>query len=57
MLCIKLLEATMERLRKANEQIYDLTFLGVRSRILKSIIRMSEQYGTPIENGILSTSS
>jgi CRP/FNR family cyclic AMP-dependent transcriptional regulator len=53
MLCLKLLEATMERLRKANEQIYDLTFLGVRSRILKSIIRMSEQYGTPIEEGIL----
>ena len=43
----------MERLRKANEQIYDLTFLGVRSRILKSILRMSEQYGTPTPEGIL----
>ncbi|MCD1258725.1 Crp/Fnr family transcriptional regulator [Paenibacillus athensensis] len=52
-LCLKLLESTMQRLRKANEQIYDLTFLGVRSRILKSIIRLSEQYGVPSKNGLL----
>lgn len=43
----------MERLRKANEQIYDLSFLGVRSRILKSIIRLSEQYGVHTNEGIL----
>jgi len=52
-LCLKLLESTMQRLRKANEQIYDLTFLGVRSRILKSIIRLSEQYGIPSKDGLL----
>lgn len=52
-LCLKLLEATMERLRKANEQIYDLTFLGVRSRILKSIVRLSEEYGVSTKEGIL----
>jgi CRP/FNR family transcriptional regulator len=52
-LIIKLLEATMERLRKANEQIYDLTFLDVRSRILKTIIRLSLEYGTATEEGIL----
>ncbi|MEW9700967.1 Crp/Fnr family transcriptional regulator [Paenibacillus sp. SI8] len=52
-LILKLLETTMERLRKANEQIYDLTFLGVRSRILKTIVRLSEQHGIPTENGLL----
>ncbi|MNI33393.1 cAMP receptor protein [compost metagenome] len=52
-LCLKLLVATMERLRNANEQIYDLTFLGVRSRILKSIIRLSEEYGIPTNEGLL----
>ncbi|NEW08059.1 Crp/Fnr family transcriptional regulator [Paenibacillus sp. SYP-B3998] len=52
-LCLKLLETTMERLRKANEQIYDLTFLGVRSRIMKTIIRLSEQHGIPTDDGLL----
>jgi CRP/FNR family cyclic AMP-dependent transcriptional regulator len=52
-LIIKLLEATMERLRKANEQIYDLTFLDVRSRILKTIMRLSLEYGKATEEGIL----
>ncbi|MFC5450728.1 Crp/Fnr family transcriptional regulator [Paenibacillus aestuarii] len=52
-LCLKLLETTMERLRKANEQIYDLTFLGVRSRVMKTIIRLAEQHGVPSEEGLL----
>lgn len=52
-LCLKLLETTMERLRKANEQIYDLTFLGVRSRIMKTIVRLSEEHGTPTKDGLL----
>jgi CRP/FNR family cyclic AMP-dependent transcriptional regulator len=52
-LILKLLETTMERLRQANEQIYDLTFLGVRSRIMKTIIRLSEQHGTPTPEGLL----
>lgn len=52
-LCLKLLETTMQRLRHANDQIYDLTFLGVRSRIIKTIIRLSEQHGNATPNGIL----
>jgi CRP/FNR family transcriptional regulator, cyclic AMP receptor protein len=52
-LIIKLLEATMERLRNANEQIYDLTFLDVRSRILKVMMRLSVEYGKDTEEGIL----
>lgn len=50
-LCLKLLEITADRLRKANEQIFDLTFLGVRSRIFKTIIRLSEEYGEPSQQG------
>lgn len=52
-LCLKLLEITAQRLRKANEQIEDLTFLDVRSRIIKNIRRLSEDYGKPIPGGLL----
>jgi CRP/FNR family cyclic AMP-dependent transcriptional regulator len=52
-LCLSLLEISMERLRKANEQIHDLTFLDVRSRILKNIHRLSEDYGKPVQGGLL----
>lgn len=52
-LCLRLLEVTMERLRQANEQIYDLTFLDVRSRTVKTIHRLSEQYGTAKPAGML----
>ncbi|MFK7694825.1 Crp/Fnr family transcriptional regulator [Paenibacillus sp. HJGM_3] len=44
-LCMKLLEVTMNRLRKANEQIHDLTFLDVRTRILKTVYQLSLDYG------------
>lgn len=44
-LCLKLLEVTMNRLRKANEQIHDLTFLDVRTRILKTVYQLSLDYG------------
>lgn len=52
-LCLKLLETTMQRLRHANDQIYDLTFLGVRSRIIKTILRLSEQHGIATSDGLL----
>ncbi|MDG0812103.1 Crp/Fnr family transcriptional regulator [Cohnella rhizosphaerae] len=35
----------MNRLRKANQQIYDLTFLSVRSRIIKRLVAWCEEYG------------
>lgn len=44
-LSLRLLEVTMNRLRRANEQIHDLTFLDVRSRILKAIYQLSLEYG------------
>lgn len=36
------LDYTMERLRRANQQIYDLTFLNVRTRILKRLLALAE---------------
>jgi len=37
-IAMQMLWTTMERLRKANEQIQDLTFLNVRTRILKILL-------------------
>lgn len=45
LLCMRLLEVTMNRLRRANEQIHDLTFLDVRTRILKAIHHLSMEHG------------
>ncbi|WP_240041253.1 Crp/Fnr family transcriptional regulator [Paenibacillus ginsengarvi] len=44
-LCMRLLEMTMDRLRGANEQIHALTFLDVRTRILKAVFQLSQEYG------------
>jgi CRP/FNR family transcriptional regulator, cyclic AMP receptor protein len=41
----------MERLRKANEQIQDLTFLNARERILKILLRLSKEHGTLLPSG------
>ncbi|MCI3926838.1 Crp/Fnr family transcriptional regulator [Paenibacillus sp. TRM 82003] len=52
-IAIKLLEVAVQRLRTANDQIYNLTFLDVRSRIIRSILRLAEERGVPLGNGIL----
>ncbi|TBL71248.1 Crp/Fnr family transcriptional regulator [Paenibacillus thalictri] len=52
-LCMKLLEDTMQRLRRANEQIYDLTFLDVRSRTMKTILRLTEEHGIKKPGGTM----
>lgn len=52
-IAIKLLEVTIHRLRNANDQIYNLTLLDVRSRIIRSILRLAEERGVPLGNGIL----
>lgn len=52
-LTLKLLQITMERLRKADEKIEDLTFLDVRSRIIKNILNLSLEFGLQTENGVL----
>jgi CRP/FNR family cyclic AMP-dependent transcriptional regulator len=45
-----LLDYTMDRLRRANQQIYDLTFLNVRSRIIKKLIYMVGNYVSDGQN-------
>jgi len=51
--CIKMLEVTMQRLRNANDQIYNLTFLDVRSRIIRTILRLAEERGVKQGRGLL----
>lgn len=52
-LALHLLDDSMERLRRANQQIYDLTFLNVRTRIMKRLVRLGEDYGTQTPDGVL----
>ncbi|QGQ98878.1 Crp/Fnr family transcriptional regulator [Paenibacillus psychroresistens] len=50
-MALQMLWFTMERLRNANEQIQDLTFLNARERILKILLRLSKEHGTLLANG------
>lgn len=50
---IKLLDVVMNRLRKANEMIEDLSFLDVRSRIMKRILRLAKEFGQVHGEGVL----
>jgi CRP/FNR family cyclic AMP-dependent transcriptional regulator len=50
-MALQMLWFTMERLRNANEQIQDLTFLNVRARILKILLRLSKEHGKLLPNG------
>jgi CRP/FNR family cyclic AMP-dependent transcriptional regulator len=50
-MALQMLWFTMERLRNANEQIQDLTFLNARERILKILLRLSKEHGTLLPNG------
>lgn len=50
-MALQMLWFTMERLRNANEQIQDLTFLNARERILKILLRLSKEHGTLLSNG------
>jgi len=46
-----LLYYTMERLRKANMQIFDLTFLNVQHRIIRRLLDLGKEVGTQREDG------
>jgi CRP/FNR family cyclic AMP-dependent transcriptional regulator len=50
-MALQMLWFTMERLRNANEQIQDLTFLNARERILKILLRLSKEHGTLLASG------
>jgi CRP/FNR family transcriptional regulator, cyclic AMP receptor protein len=51
-LTLNLLESAMDRLRKSNELVKDLTTLDARSRIVKTILRLSDEYGVSKVTGI-----
>jgi len=46
-----LLNYTMERLRKSNQQIYDLTFLNVQLRIVRKILELGKEFGELKKDG------
>lgn len=48
-----LLDYTMDRLRKANQQIFDLTFLNVKSRIIKKLLHLADQYSLEETNAFV----
>lgn len=52
-LTLKLLNITLNRLRKANDQIHNLLFLNSKSRIIKAIISLAEEHGITQPDGIL----
>ncbi|WP_296975545.1 Crp/Fnr family transcriptional regulator [Thermobacillus sp. ZCTH02-B1] len=52
-IALYVLDDSMERLRKANQQIYDLTFLNVRTRIMKRLLRLAQENGTETPEGLL----
>ncbi|MFT9847147.1 Crp/Fnr family transcriptional regulator [Aneurinibacillus sp. REN35] len=50
---IKILETALDRLRKANELITDLTILDARTRIVRMILRLIENHGRKNREGVL----
>jgi len=44
-MAVRLLELTMARLRKANERIQNLNLLNARSRIIRTIFFLANEYG------------
>ncbi|MCI1693108.1 Crp/Fnr family transcriptional regulator [Aneurinibacillus aneurinilyticus] len=50
---IKILETALDRLRRANELITDLTILDARTRIVRMILRLTENHGLQNKEGLL----
>ncbi|MCD9024081.1 Crp/Fnr family transcriptional regulator [Cohnella silvisoli] len=49
----KLLTVLIKRLRRANDRIHDITFLNVRARIYKQLLRLAEEYGIKLNQTIM----
>jgi CRP-like cAMP-binding protein len=49
--CIKLLELMCRRLRWTSEQMEDISFLDLRSRLAKRLIYLADYYGEPSGEG------
>jgi len=50
---IKIMETAMERLRRANHLITDLTKMDIRTRIARGLLRLAEDHGVRRKDGIL----
>ncbi|WP_231956067.1 Crp/Fnr family transcriptional regulator [Aneurinibacillus soli] len=50
---MKILKTTLDRLRKANELITNLTILDARTRVIRMLLRLAGQHGTQRKDGIL----
>ncbi|GIP33349.1 Crp/Fnr family transcriptional regulator [Paenibacillus sp. J2TS4] len=50
---IKILKTALDRLRKANEFITDLTILDARTRIARVLLRLTEKHGVRQKSGII----
>jgi len=51
-IAIRILQAALDRLRRANEFITDLTTLDARTRIARGLLRLTEKHGIRKEGGI-----
>jgi CRP/FNR family cyclic AMP-dependent transcriptional regulator len=49
----QLLTTLTKRLRKTNEQMHDITFMDVRSRINKKILNLAEEYGVMLDEQLI----
>jgi CRP/FNR family cyclic AMP-dependent transcriptional regulator len=49
----KIVSGLIKRLRRTNDLIYDITFLDVRSRIYKQLLRLAEEHGIKLEQAIM----
>lgn len=50
---MKMLKTTLDRLRKANELITNLTILDARTRVIRMILRLADQHGIQHKGGVL----
>lgn len=50
---MKMLKTTLDRLRKANELITNLTILDARTRVIRMILRLADQHGIQHKDGVL----
>jgi CRP/FNR family transcriptional regulator, cyclic AMP receptor protein len=49
----QLLTTLTRRLRKTNEQMHDITFLDVRSRVYKKILSLADEYGVVLNQQLI----
>jgi CRP/FNR family transcriptional regulator len=51
-LCVQLLQALAQRLRRTNEAMADLVFSDVPGRVAKTLLDLADRFGTPVPEGL-----